>query len=107
MIDDIEESTDTRECLPLGRFANPNTPTTHQRQALPPKVEDDDFDFDGAFAAETGGITSKSDREKALEEETAAAAAATAAAAGGAAAGGGAAGGGAGGAAGAGALATE
>ena len=80
---------------------------THQRQALPPKVEDDDFDFDGAFAAETGGITSKSDREKALEEETAAAAAATAAAAGGGAAGGGAAGGGAAGAAGAGALATE
>ena len=75
---------------------------THQRQALPPKVEDEDFDFEADFGAATGGMTVKSDREKAEAETAAAAAAATAAAAGGGAAGDGAAG-----AAGAGALATE
>ena len=91
--------TDPRECPPPRPIRKSQT---HQRQALPPKVEDEDFDFEADFGAATGGMTVKSDREKAEAETAAAAAAATAAAAGGGAAGDGAAG-----AAGAGALATE
>ena len=83
MIDEIEESTDPRECPPPRPIRKSQT---HQRQALPPKVEDEDFDFEADFGAATGGMTVKSDREKAEAETAAAAAAATAAAAGGGAA---------------------